>query len=133
MATGSSQGTYIGESGRTLYERSREHLADATSKKASSHIWKHWALCHGSSMTQPPFSFKVLRVHRNCLERQVHEGIRIAAEGDLNSKSDWRQNQLKRISVHLTEKEMKEIVGVMEWNWFTTVQCWSVTCDMIVT
>ena len=50
-ATGSNQGTYIGESGRTLYERSLEHLADAKNRKTSSHIWKHWALCHGTTLT----------------------------------------------------------------------------------
>ena len=45
----------------------------------------------------------------SCLERQVHEGIRISTEGALNSKTEWRQNQLKRISVHLTERELKEV------------------------
>ena len=102
MAKGSNQGTYIGESGRSLYELSQELLADAMARKTSSHIWKHWALCHGSSMTKPKFSFNLIRVHRSCLERQVHEGIRISTEVALNSKEEWRQNQLKRISVHLT-------------------------------
>ena len=46
-------------------------------------------------MTKPKFFFKVIRVHRSCLERQVHEGIRISTEGALNSKAEWRQNQLK--------------------------------------
>ena len=102
VAKGSNQGTYIGESGRSLYELSQELLADAMARKTSSHIWKHWALCHGSSMTKPKFSFNLIRVHRSCLERQVHEGIRISTEGALNSKAEWRQNQLKQISVHLT-------------------------------
>ena len=66
---GKPHSTYIGETGRSLFERSLEHLADAEAKKSSSHIFKHWALEHGSSLSQPEFHFKVLRVHKSCLER----------------------------------------------------------------
>ena len=30
-------------------------------------------------------------------------------DGTLNSKYEWRQNQIKRIAVHLTDKELREV------------------------
>ena len=91
-AEGSSKSTYIGETGRSLYERSLEHLADAASMKQTSHIWRHWATCHPDMLSQPDFTFKVVRVHKSCLDRQIHEGVRIATDGFLNAKAEWRQN-----------------------------------------
>ena len=92
-ALGSTQSTYIGETGRSLFERSLEHIADAKAQKPGSHIYKHWALHHSSELVQPDFQFKVLRVHKSCLDRQVHERIKIAMDGSLNSKCEWRQNR----------------------------------------
>ena len=106
--SGSKDGIYIGESGRSLYERSKEHLEDAKNHKDSSHIWKHWALCHQDLMVQPVFKFKVIRIHKSCLDRQLHEAVKIADCGTLNSKCEFRQNQVKRLKVSLTAKEMKE-------------------------
>ena len=37
------------------------------------------------------------------------EAIRISSDGELNSKCEWRQNQIKRISVHLTEHELEMV------------------------
>ena len=108
LKNGSSDGIYIGESGRSLYERSKEHLEDAKNHKDSSHIWKHWALCHQDLMVQPVFKFKVIRVHKSCLDRQLHEAVKIAECGTLNSKCEFRQNQVKRLKVSLTAKEMRE-------------------------
>ena len=59
---GSTQSTYIGETGRSLFERSLEHIAKA--QKPGSHIFKHWALHHSSDLVQPDFQFKVLRTHK---------------------------------------------------------------------
>ena len=39
----------------------------------------------------------------------MHEGVRIASDGYLNSKSEWRQNQVKRLAVHLTERELRQM------------------------
>ena len=104
----SDQGSYIGENGRTLYERSSEHRMDAEKKKDSSHIWKHWALSHPDMVTQPPFTFKVLKVHRSALERQLHEAIKISTDGVLNARCEFRQNLMKRLSVNFTERELRE-------------------------
>ena len=102
------QGSYIGETGCTLYERSSEHRMDAEKKKDSSHIWKHWALSHPDMVTQPPFTFKVLKVHRSALERQLHEAIKISTDGVLNDRCEFCQNLVKRLSVNFTERELRE-------------------------
>ena len=48
-------------------------------------------------------------MHRTCLQRRGHEGIQVAAEGDLNVRAEWRLNQIKRIPVHLTERELRTL------------------------
>ena len=108
-AAGSTDGVYVGETGRSLFERSEEHLEDARNLKKSSHIFKHWALSHPDELHQPLFTFRVVRQHKTPLDRQVHEAIRIGSHGNLNSKSEYRQNQIKRLSVNLTAKELKEV------------------------
>ena len=86
---------YIGETGRTLYERSLEHLDDVDKTRSSSHILKHWATVHPEREDQPLFKFKVLRAHSAAMDRQIHEAVRISSHGVLISKSEFRQNQIK--------------------------------------
>ena len=38
---------YVGESSRTLYERSREHEKDWKDRKEKSHVAKHQGAVHG--------------------------------------------------------------------------------------
>ena len=73
----------IGETGRSLFERSSEHLDDALNHRDSSHIWKHWADCHPDLLEQPLFKFKVIKVHKSSLDRQIHEAIKISDVGSL--------------------------------------------------
>ena len=44
-------GIYYGESSRSLHERSKEHMRDASSFSKKSHIVKHWMLEHTEDMT----------------------------------------------------------------------------------
>jgi len=111
---GSNAGTYIGETGRSLYERSREHLEDAFERKPVSHIFKHWAINHPDCKDMPRFQFKVVNCLKSSMDRQIMEAIRISTDGELNSKCEWRQNQLKRISVHLTEREIAKVEKELE-------------------
>ena len=53
------------------------------------------------------FMFKVIKTHKTALERQIHEAVRIASHGVLNARCEFRQNQLKRLSVSLTARELK--------------------------
>ena len=40
------RGVYIGESARSLYERSKEHEADKEARNEDSHQIKHWVVDH---------------------------------------------------------------------------------------
>ena len=97
-----------------LYERSLEHLEDAHDRKPAFHIYKHWAISHPELNDMPKFNFRVLTCHKTSMERQLMEAIRISSDGELNSKCEWRQNQIKRISVHLTENELKMVEKELE-------------------
>ena len=110
----SNIGVYIGESGRSLYERSTEHLEDAKNLKKCSHIVKHWALQHPTMISQPVFKFSVLKVHKTPMDRQIHEAVRIGTDGKLNSKSEFRQNQIKRLAVQLTSRELRAVERELE-------------------
>ena len=85
-------GTYIGETARSGAERSKEHVEDAKKGKEESHIHKHTTLEHpGEDVT---FSMKVIRKHKSCFARQVHEAVLIEMaerENLLNSKNTFNR------------------------------------------
>ena len=53
-------GVYFGESIRSLYERSREHVQDAMKFNESSDIIMHWRAYHKKEDSRPTFSFRVI-------------------------------------------------------------------------
>jgi hypothetical protein len=55
---------YVGESGRSLYERAAEHWGDYVSKLSDSHILKHWELHHGG-FGSPSFKIRVIKYCRD--------------------------------------------------------------------
>ena len=68
-------------------------------------------------LAQPEFKFRVLRSHTSALDRQLHEAIRIATDGKLNSRFEYRQNLVKRLSVELTAKELRAAEKEAMLNW----------------
>ena len=66
---------YIGETSRNLYTRSKEHLEKYVggSKMEKSFIYKHQADIHDG--TEAQFSAKVTGTFRDCLTRQLREGV----------------------------------------------------------
>ena len=106
----SRKGIYIGETSRTLYERSKEHLKDAEDFDPSSHIVKHWMNVHPDSNSCPQFSFTIKAKFRDCLSRQVAEAISIMYTKDqlLNSKNEYMANCLTRICVEENRFERKK-------------------------
>ena len=52
------KGIYVGESSRSMYERTREHVADRISRKEESHQVKHWLLDHSDLPEPPKFIFR---------------------------------------------------------------------------
>ena len=91
--------TYIGETSRNLYTRAKEHLKKSESKKQcqDSFIKKHQEAKHGDA--PPDFDAKVMEKFRDCLTRQVSEGVAIrrSSKTTLNSKSEWHQPALWRV------------------------------------
>ena len=95
---------YIGETGRSGFERNREHCRDREKWKISSHMLKHIVEHHGGEEEEKvKFKMKILRTHRSSFERQVYEGIRIQRERKehniLNSKSEFNRCALPRLEV----------------------------------
>ena len=87
---------YIGESSRNLYTRGKEHMQKYNNKKQchESFIWRHQEEKHAGA--QPAFGAKVTGMFRDCLTRQVSEGVSLRRSDMrvLNSKSEWHQPAL---------------------------------------
>ena len=85
------QGVYVGETGRSIFERAGEHLRDAQGKQEDSHMIKHWLTDHSELETPPKFKIKVIGSFRDALSRQLSEAVRIDLRGGgvLNSKTEY--------------------------------------------
>ena len=88
---------YISKSGRSLFERSKEHLKQAQYKNTKSHIREHLESEHPGEAPAPgSFRFTVTGSYRSTLDRQLSEAIKIArATGGkaevLNSKLEFNR------------------------------------------
>ena len=103
------KGVYVGESSRSLYERTKEHMDDAKKDAPESHIRKHWRECHSEMVEMPVFKFKIVKSFRDSLSRQVAEGVRIDLRvGVMNSKTVYSRNRLPRQEVEKPEWERSE-------------------------
>ena len=103
------RGVYVGESSRSLYERTKEHLEDARKDTPDSHIRKHWRECHPEDEQMPHFRFKIVKTFKDSLSRQVAESVRIdMRDGVINSKAMYIRNRLPRLEVEKPEWERNE-------------------------
>ena len=82
-------GIYFGETSRSLYEPSKEHVRNPESFSEGSHIIKQW-MKHHPEERRPEFIFSVLKNFRDCLSRPVAEAIKFHYSRDelLNSKNE---------------------------------------------
>ena len=69
------EGTYTGETNRSLFERVGEHYGDMESLEKDSHIVKHWFTTHPTLDTAPPFRFRIVGKFKDCLTRQLTEAV----------------------------------------------------------
>ena len=101
---------YIGESSRSLHEMTSEHIRDAKAFSEKSHIEKHWMTSHPSLPDPPKMGFNITGRFRDCLTRQISEALRISWSSDaiLNSKAEYSQNTVNRLSVVEDVKERRE-------------------------
>ena len=100
-ATNGKSAIYIGESGRSMYTRGKEHLI--VIKNPNNHknnaFAKHSIEHHNSTETQ--YKIDIIKSYKKPLERQVREGveiIRMQADTVMNSKMDHIQPGIRRIA-----------------------------------
>ena len=108
--------TYVGETSRSIMERTREHWGAYTSKNKESHMLKYQELQHGGA-APPSFIMRVVRSTRTALERQTTEAVRIRRRGGegaiLNSKAEFNHCYIPRLQLEVQdvakmEKEEKQ-------------------------
>ena len=89
----------MGESARSLCERTCEHWLAAEQKKDESHMYQHMVEAHNGE-TEPSFNFKVVRSFKSALDRQIAEAIRIEMRGSvLNRRGEFNRCSLTRLGV----------------------------------
>ena len=100
---------YVGETSRSIAERSKEHWALYKKRGEDSHMVKHQDIVHGGE--QADFTMRVVGSFKSALGRQVSEAIRIRRRGGLgnilNSKSEYNRCHIARLRVE-DEKEEEE-------------------------
>ena len=89
-----SKSVYIGESSRSLFTRSREHL---NNYRQGINIKKHQDSKHPRQ--EPVYTARVTARTRDCLSRQVREAVLIRRSDKtiLNGESEWHQPALYRV------------------------------------
>ena len=64
---------YIGETGRSVYERGSEHNRDRVKWEKGSHMLKHIVMEHeGEDESEIKFRMRIVRTHRSSFERQIN-------------------------------------------------------------
>ena len=103
---------YIGETGKSSYERGKQHLSDAQQLKPSSHMLKHFLDCHEEEKLESmKFSMKIRTGAKSAFERQVTESVIIQQETSshniLNSKAEYNRCALPRLTTKLGDKDFE--------------------------
>ena len=98
--------TYIGESHRSLFDRSSEHEAALRSKNQTYAVVKHWEEVHPQMRTPPKYNYQVIKSHKSAFERQVWEAVLInheEADMVMNGKGEWGMNLVPVLKSHQPE------------------------------
>ena len=103
---------YIGETSRTIFERSREHWDGVRKGEEGNHMVKHQRMEHIGEL-HPKFAMKVVKFHKTALARQVAEAVRIRRRGGegaiLNSRGEFNRCHIPRLK--LEEREQNEVTN----------------------
>ena len=91
---------YVGETSRSIFERSKEHWEGLRKEDNDNHMYKHWVIHHGSRGV-PKFNMRVVKFHDRALSRQIGEAVRIRRRGALvlNSRSEYNRCSIQRLSL----------------------------------
>ena len=102
---------YVGETSRSIMERTGEHWEAFRSRNKESHILKHQEMEHCGA--PPKFIVRVVGRAKSALERQVKEAVRIKRRGGegaiLNSKAEFNRSYIPRLRL-----EEQTIVNQLE-------------------
>ena len=93
---------YVGETHRTFFDRSSEHMKNLESRKESSALYKHWQNKHHNLLEPPEYAHSVVRTFKTSTERQVFEAVSIdtvECNMIMNSKAEYRHNALVRQTI----------------------------------
>ena len=90
--------TYIGETHRSLFDRSKEHQAALRRKNGNYAIVKHWDKSHPEITSPPEFSYQVIKSHKSAFERQIWEAVLIQIEK--NGKGELGMNLVPQLKPH---------------------------------
>ena len=109
---------YIGETSRSIFERSKEHWEGANKGSEKNHMVKHQRLEHEGE-PEPKFQMKVRGFFKTALSRQVAEAVYIRRRGGegaiLNSKGEFSRSYIPRLQVvpeeQGAENNMREITA----------------------
>ena len=102
--------TYIGESGRNLRLRVREHMRGLDNLNKGSFQLNHWMDAHGCSVEPPTFRFELIGSYSGALARQLAEALWIIKEGGLNRKYEFRLNEICRLQNGCNDREKEKEV-----------------------
>ena len=106
---------YIGETGRSGYERGLEHLRDFENCHETSHLLKHYLLYHKDiKKSDMKFGMRLRKNYRTPIERQIGEAVAIDIEKRkgtklMNSRSEYNRCKIARISTKTEKETLKEI------------------------
>ena len=112
-------GIYIGESGRTLYERVLEHEAKREKLSEESFAVRHWITSHEELTSPPKFNYCVLKKFKDPMSRQVSEAVLISESKDqlLNTKEEIGKNSIPRMIIDNWEGNNKNTnIDWTEWR-----------------
>ena len=95
---------YLGETSRTMLERSKEHQADALRLGSTSHMREHMCNTHPEALAEVLTSFRmnIVKKASSPLERQVREAVQISRAKEstlLNRKEEYNRCLLPRMSL----------------------------------
>jgi hypothetical protein len=103
---------YVGETSRSIFERTQEHKNDIEALKTSSHMLRHLLDRHeNDSWKEVEFGAKVLRFTRSSFERQLLESVLIQENRDhhlLNSRSEYNRCAIPRLATKMGEKDIEK-------------------------
>ena len=100
----SKRAVYIGETARNLYTRGKEHRQNYNKKQTESFMHRHQVEKHYGM--EAKFEAKVKMSFKDCLSRQIAEGVAIRRSDQevLNTKSEWHQPALWQVRSELSRE-----------------------------